>query len=177
MGCGASKIVEQQPAANHAVDNMKADLNGNAQQVVANSSVVIKPSEQNKPASNTPEKQAEPNQQEAQPVQHQNPEPEKAAPEPEKPAPEPEKPAPEPEKPVSKPVSPEPKKDEIANEEPVVTYTEESLQEFLELQKKLNSMESKGVIGQYQTQHKLLVSRYADLQATQKKVEALKQQT
>ena len=163
MGCGASKIVEHQPAANHAVDNMKADLNGNAQQVVANSSVVIKPSEQNKSASNTPEKQAEPNQQEAQPVQQQNP--------------EPEKPAPEPEKPVSKPVSPEPKKDEIANEEPVVTYTEESLQEFLELQKKLNSMESKGVIGQYQTQHKLLVSRYAGLQATQKKVEALKQQT
>ena len=152
MGCGASKVVLQQSAVNDVVENK--DLNGNAraaQQIVANSSVVkdvAKPSEQ--------DKQAEPNQQEAQPVEQQ---------------------APEPEKPVSEPVSPEPTKDDGTNAKPAVTYTEESLQEVLELQQKLNSMESKGVVGQYQTQHKLLVSCYADLQTTQKKVEALKQQT
>ena len=154
MGCGASKVLLK---PEEALNN-----NGHAQQVVRKSSIVekiIEPSEQDKQVSNPPETQAEPAQQNS----------------------------PEPEKLVSKPASPEPgaaepvqedhKKDEPSNEKPAPIYTEESLQEVLQLEEKLSSMENKGVVGQYQTQHRLLVSRYADLQAAQKKVEGLKQQT
>lgn len=147
MGCGASKIVEQQAALNN---------NGHAQEIVRKSSVVEKLAEQNEPVSTPPEKQA-------QPVQQKAPEPEKQVSTATSPEP--------------KPVQEEPKKDEPSNEKPAPTYTEESLQDVLELEKKLSLLESKGVVGQYQTQHKLLVSLYPELQAAQKKVEALKQQT
>ena len=149
MGCGASKVLEAEAALNN---------NGHAQQVVRKSSIVekiIEPSGQDKQVSNPPETQAEPAQQNS----------------------------PEPEKLVSKPASPEPgaaepvQEDQPSNEKPAPIYTEESLQEVLQLEEKLSSMENKGVVGQYQTQHRLLVSRYADLQAAQKKVEGLKQQT
>jgi hypothetical protein len=147
MGCGASKIVEQQAALNN---------NGHAQEIVRKSSVVEKLAEQNELVSTPPEKQA-------QPVQQKAPEPEKQVSTATSPEP--------------KPVQEEPKKDEPSNEKPAPTYTEESLQDVLELEKKLSLLESKGVVGQYQTQHKLLVSLYPELQAAQKKVEALKQQT
>lgn len=91
------------------------------------------------------------------------------------------------EKPVSKPPSPEPEnveppqekseEDVPSSEKSAPTYTEQSLQNVLNLEKELGSMESKDVVGQYQTQHKLLVSRYDNLQVTQKKVDSLKQQT
>ena len=156
MGCGSSKVVlKQQPGLNN---------NGHAEQVVRKSSVVEKvtePFEQDKPDSNPPEK-------EAQPVQQNTPKPEKTV---SKPA------SPEPEPGTAEPVQEDQKKDEPSNEKPAPIYTEESLQEVLQLEEKLSSMENKGVVGQYQTQHKLLVSLYADLQAAQKKVEGLKQQT
>ncbi|CAB4011157.1 Hypothetical predicted protein [Paramuricea clavata] len=152
MGCGASKIVEQQAALNN---------NGHAQEIVRKSSVVEKLTEQNEPVSTPPEKQA-------QPVQQKAPEPEKRVST---------ATSPEPKSVAAEPVQEEPKKDEPSNEKPAPTYTEESLQDVLELEKKLSLLESKGVVGQYQTQHKLLVSLYPELQAAQKKVEALKQQT
>ena len=165
MGCGASRIVEQQATLNNNVQDMK-DLNGHAQEVVKRSS--IQSNGHDKPVVNTPETQAQPVQQ-AETVQQQ--------PEPEKTVPEETSIDPKQDHDPEKPVQEEPKNSEEANEKPAPTYTEESLQEFLELENKLSSMESKGVVGQYQTQHKLLVSRYADLQVSHKKVEELKQKT
>lgn len=65
----------------------------------------------------------------------------------------------------------------LGSDKTAPTYTEDSLQEILELEKKLSSVESNGFVGQYQTQHKLLVNCYTALQAAQKKVDDLKQQT
>ena len=59
----------------------------------------------------------------------------------------------------------------------VPKYTEESLKDFVSLQQKLGELQKKNIPGQYQTQHKMLVSLYSNLQAAQNKVEGLKKQT
>ena len=82
---------------------------------------------------------------------------------------------------ASKPAEPVQKSaepvDEPAAEKQARVYTEESLKEFLALQQTLISLERRNIAAEYQTQHAWLVSHYEKLQAAQKKVEQLKQQT
>ena len=83
-------------------------------------------------------------------------------------------------KPTSKPAEPVQKSaepvDEPAAEKQAPVYTEESLKEFLALQQTLSSLERRNIAAEYQRQHAWLVS-HEKLQAAQKKVEQLKQQT
>ena len=83
-------------------------------------------------------------------------------------------------KPASKPAEPVQKSaepvDEPAAEKQAPVYTEESLKEFLALQQTLSSLERRNIAAEYQRQHAWLVS-HEKLQAAQKKVEQLKQQT
>ena len=114
-------------------------------------------------ASKLVEEPAEPVQKEAEPVK-----------EPGKPVEEPDKPNEEPGEPVegqAKPV------EQTGMEKATPVYTKESLLEFLSLEQKLGLLEKKNIVGEYQTRHSWLVSRYENLQAAQKKVEQLKQQT
>ncbi len=166
MGCGASKIVEQQAVLNNGHTQQVVEKSGVVEKVTEPVASVTKPFEQDKPVSNPPENQT-------QLPQHQTPGTEEQVSEPEKQVSQPTSLEPG----ATEPVQKDENKDEPSNEKPAPTYTEESLQEFLQLEEKLSCMESKGVVRQYQTQHKLLVTCYADLQATQKKVEGLKQQT
>lgn len=174
MGCAASSTV----------DSQQFDSNGNVQNGKGHpvSRISHEVAEQNQPI-NEPPKRIE-----AGLVEEQD----KPAEEPRQATREPVKPAQEPDKltqesvrdPVdlaSKPAEPVQKSaepvDEPAAEKQAPVYTEESLKEFLALQQTLISLERRNIAAEYQTQHAWLVSHYEKLQAAQKKVEQLKQQT
>lgn len=174
MGCAASSTV----------DSQQFDSNGNVQNGKGHpvSRISHEVAEQNQPI-NEPPKRIE-----AGLVEEQD----KPAEEPRQATREPVKPAQEPDKltqesvrdPVdlaSKPAEPVQKSaepvDEPAAEKQARVYTEESLKEFLALQQTLSSLERRNIAAEYQTQHAWLVSHYEKLQAAQKKVEQLKQQT
>ena len=160
MGCAASSTV----------DSQQFDSNGNVQNGKGHpvSRISHEVAEQNQPI-NEPPKRIE-----AGLVEEQD-----------KPAQEPDKLTQEsvrdPVDLASKPAEPVQKSaepvDEPAAEKQARVYTEESLKEFLALQQTLISLERRNIAAEYQTQHAWLVSHYEKLQAAQKKVEQLKQQT
>ena len=160
MGCAASSTV----------DSQQFDSNGNVQNGKGHpvSRISHEVAEQNQPI-NEPPKRIE-----AGLVEEQD-----------KPAQEPDKLTQEsvrdPVDLASKPAEPVQKSaepvDEPAAEKQAPVYTEESLKEFLALQQTLISLERRNIATEYQTQHAWLVSHYEKLQAAQKKVEQLKQQT
>ena len=159
MGCAASSTV----------DSQQFDSNGNVQNGKGHpvSRISHEVAEQNQPI-NEPPKRIE-----AGLVEEQD-----------KPAQEPDKLTQEsvrdPVDLASKPAEPVQKSaepvDEPAAEKQARVYTEESLKEFLALQQTLSSLERRNIAAEYQRQHAWLVS-HEKLQAAQKKVEQLKQQT